>query len=105
MVFVSSLRNSKKKFLTSLAHRVCDDRGSITRKNIDAIEKESKCSNVLSLNPRYVASNVIYAPVPENEMWRIGVLKELLSVRSNEQELEGFTSEEVEELISLVATS
>ena len=55
--------------------------------------------------PNYVASNVIYAPVPETEMWRIGVLEELMSVRSNELHLDGFSKKEVGIMISLIATT
>ena len=58
---------------------------------------------MLSLNPRYVASNVTYAPVPEGELWRITFLEELLSVRSNELELEGLTYKEIDELIAIIA--
>ena len=102
---MNSLRRSDKKFVSSLANRVCVDQGSITRRNIDTIEKDSKCLDVLSLNPKFVASNVIYAPVPDDEMWRIGFLEELMSVRSNEQHLDGFSKKEIGHMISLIATS
>ena len=105
LVFLGSLRTSPKKCVASLVHRVCEDQGSITKKNINTIEADSKCLNVLSLNPRYVASNVTYAPVPETEIWRIGFLEDLISIRSNEQHLDGFSKKEIEQMIVLLATT
>ena len=105
LVFLGSLRKSPKKFVASLVNRVCEDQGSITRKNINSIETDSKLSNVLSLNPRYVASNVTYASVPESEIWRIGFLEDLISVRSNQQHLDGFSKKEIEQMIVLIATN
>ena len=77
----------------------------MTKKNLNSIEKDSNCFDVLSLNPRFVASQVKYAPVPENEIWRINFIEELLKLRSNELSLDGFTKNEIEDMILFIATS
>ena len=77
----------------------------MTKKNLNSIEKDSNCNDILSLNPRFVASQVSYAPVPENEIWRISFIEELLKVRSNELHLDGFSKKEIGAMISLIATS
>ena len=105
LVFIKDLINSKKKCVASLAHRFCEDQGSMTKKNLNSIEKDSNCSDILSLNPKFVASQVKYAPVPENQIWRINFLEELLKVRSNELHLDGFSRKEIEAMLSLIATS
>ena len=43
LVFVKSILGSKKKILSSLAKRACEDQGSITRTNLNSIEKDSGC--------------------------------------------------------------
>ena len=103
--FVKSLRSSKKKCVSSLCQRLCDDQGSIIRKNLNIIEKESNCANILSLDSRFVSNHVIYAPVPDEEIWRINFIEELIQIRSNELFVDGFSRKEIQELINLIATS
>ena len=107
LVFVKSILQSEKSILSSLAKRVCQDQGSITRMNLNLIEKDSNCPSVLDFNPRYIASQIKYAPVPDDEIWRISLLKELIGLRNNDMILEDseFTKEELQDLISMVATS
>ena len=107
LVFVKSIINSKKRFLSALAQRVCHDQGSITRHNLNAIEKDSGCNDLLSYNPRFISSKVRYAPVPEEDLWKVGLLKELIQLRNNEMTLEDsqFTKDELQDLINFVATS
>ena len=107
LVFVKSITDSKKVFLSSLAKRVYHDQGSITRHNLNSIEKDSGCTDLLSYSPKYISSKVRYAPVPETEEWRVSFLKELISLRNNDMVLEDsqFTQNEIQDLISMVATS
>ena len=53
------------------------------------IEKETNCIDILSLNPRFVASHVKYAPIPDEEVWRVNLLEELIRIRSHDCVLEG----------------
>ena len=61
--------------------------------------------NILSLDSKFVSNQVKYAPVPENEIWRIDFIEELLKIRSNELFVDGFNKEEIEELITVTATT
>ena len=88
-----------------MCQRLCDDQGSIIRKNLNIIEKESNCANILSLDSRFVSNHVIYAPVPDEEIWRINFIEELIQIRSNELFVDGFSRKEIQELINLIATS
>ena len=105
LVFVNSLRNSKKDCVSSLAKRVCSDQNSITKNNLNLIEKESNCIDILSLTPSYVSSQVKYAPVPIEEIWRVSLLEELIQIRSHDFILEGFSKEEIDHLIAITACS
>ena len=105
--FVKCLLKSDKKCLSALAHRVCQDQGSITRHNLNQIENESNCQDILSLDANFVSLNVKYAPVPDEERWRISLLKELIGMRNSEFFLEDdqLKEDEIEDLIVFVATS
>ena len=98
-IFVKTLGNSKKKCVASLANRVCNDQNSITKKNLNVIEEESNCIDILSLNPCFVSSQIRYAPIPNEEMWRVSLLEELIQIRSHDSVLEGFSKKEIDELI------
>ena len=105
--FVKGNLKSEKKCLSALAYRVCHDQGSITRHNINKIETDSNCQDVLSLDANFVSLQVKYAPVPDEEQWRISLLKELIGLRNQEFFLEDgqLTRDEIKDLIGFVATS
>ena len=105
LTFVKSLRSSKKKCVAALCLRLCEDQGSITKKNLNIIEKESNCPNILSLDSKFVTNQIKYFPVPENEIWRINFIEELIQIRSNKLSLDGFVENEIEDMILFVATS
>ena len=46
-----------------------------------------------------------YNPVQEDQAWRVSLVKKLIEVREKECEVQGFTSEELEEIINHVCTS
>ena len=48
--FVKSSRESSKTCLSVLMKRACSDQGSIIRQNLDLIEQESGCHNILDLD-------------------------------------------------------
>ena len=49
--------------------------------------------------------NLTYQTIPEDEMWRLSLIKELLEIRRNDLELNGFSEEEVSSLIDCVCGS
>ena len=107
LTFILSIRNSKKKCLASLAKLACEDKSSTTSQNLDLISRESGIENVLEENPRTVANSLQYCPVPHEEEWRLGFLKELLLLRNGQMEVENdeLSQEEINDLITIVATT
>ena len=50
-------------------------------------------------------SNLVdYHPIPEEESWRLEILTELLEQRQHNVNIEGFTSDELDDLIHIVFT-
>ena len=77
-----------------------------TTEILNLIESESGCDDILNMNPKEVINNIVYARVPEDDIWRIDFPKELLILRQGNLELDEniFTSDEIKELIEFVAT-
>ena len=51
------------------------------------------------------ANTIVYKEVPEGEMWRIDMLKELIEERTQHIEIEGFSTNELDEIVDLLCTS
>ena len=81
-----------------------NDCNSITGKNLRNLLLLCNKDNISSLNENDI-NDLTYNQVPENEMWRIGLLNELLNTRSSSLEVPGFTSDELTDMINIVCTS
>ena len=46
-----------------------------------------------------------YHTISEDETWRISLVKEIIEVKENECEVQGFSNEELEEIVNFVCTS
>ena len=108
LTFVHSILGSHKRCLASLASHMIRDHGSITKKNLGLISKESGLDDVINNSPSLVVSTVQYAPIPPGEEWRFGFLNELLQLRKHNLEIEWednveFTPNEIDQLIHLVS--
>ena len=103
--FIHSLRKSKKKCLSALADVAINDQGSTTRMNLNLISAESGCQDVLEMDPRSLADNIVYSRIPDEEQWKVDFLKEIMSLRSGDLVLENdiLTGEEIQKLIYCVS--
>ena len=50
-------------------------------------------------------NKLTYVPIPENEIWRLDILKELLHIKCNSLEVEGFDPNEINDLIDYICIS
>ena len=105
LTFVHSLKNSHKRSLASLANLVCSDKHSITCQNLDYISSECNV-DAHCVNP-YVVLQTEYIEVPQEEIWHIDTIKELIKLRDGELILENdqFSREDICDMINIVATS
>ena len=104
--FVKSSSKSCKSCLSALMKRACDDQGSVTRQNLNLIEQESGCHNILDQSYLDI-QNGLKPEVPEGEEWRINFLKELTDLRLNNCYLENdlFTKAKLATVIEYVCTT
>ena len=96
---------SKKKCLSALAEVAINDQGSTTRMNLNLISAESGFQNVLEMDPRSIASNIVYARIPDEEQWKVDFLKEIMALRNGDLLLENdiLMREEIQKLIYCVS--
>ena len=105
--FIDSLKVSQKPCLAALANLVCRDKHSITCQNIEYISKECDLINPVE-NPGGL-NQAKYLEIPQEEVWRVCFLKELLQLQNPSGDLSlpdnFFTKKELKDLITYVATT
>ena len=104
--FVKNSRKSSKNCLSTLMNRACNDQGSVTKQNLNLIEQESGCINILN-HDRFSIQNGLKVKVPEGEEWRINFLHELTELRINNYFLEDdqFTKAELATIVDYICTT
>ena len=104
--FVKSSRNSDKACLSVLMNRACSDQGSLVRQNLNFIEQESGCLNILDQDKLSIQDG-LKPKVPEGEEWRINFLHELTQLRINNYYLEDdqFTKAELATIVDYICTT
>ena len=70
----------------------------------------SNIRNICRFNDTYnihdcIRDSVKYFPINVSDNWRVGFLKELISVNNNNNHLDGLSSEEIKLLLEFVACS
>ena len=51
------------------------------------------------------ASKVTYHPIPIEEEWRVGIVRELVETCFSNSNIDGFTIEELDEIMHVVCTT
>ena len=75
--FINRLKGSSKLVLRQLYQLVCKDARSVTGSNLRNIMIMTNCSKVEDLHPALVR-NIKYHNVEENQVWRLGLVRELI---------------------------
>ena len=104
MKFKEQVMKSSKSVLKHL-FKICEnDCGSVTGGNFRKIMLLCQKETIHDLRTSDL-DNLTYQTIPENEMWRLSLIQELLEIRRNDLELNGFSEEEVSSLIDIVCGS
>ena len=102
--FHDSLSMSKKPLLRLLCNFYKNDLRSVHGCNLYKIA--SACNvPIKDLNPIIVKQKMSYFKVPNNELWRIPFIKELLAIKANKYELNGFKFNEIDNMLVDLCTS
>ena len=86
------------------------DTRTITGKNIREILKTTDNDDIMSMNVQEVKSKLIFKDIPENEHWRVPLIKELTNIRQNVLQVtfddgDTLSMDELSDKISFVTTT
>ena len=98
--FHKSLVNSSKFSVRFLARIKESDLRTVMGNSLDKIKKRCLMGSLEKISPNIVKKIVKYGTVPPNDDWGVGLAVELLDIRNDKLALEGFSSSEVEELLT-----
>jgi hypothetical protein len=101
--FINSIRKSKKHALRNLLRVIEYDTLSVTGRNLRTILLQTDVQDVRNLKPSDVKKK--YRILPENEKFRVGFIKEIVDVRNNQLEVEGFDDDEIEAILQHLCVS
>ena len=90
---------SSVKFLAWLCH---GDHRTVLGKNMGSIGRELSCNSVTAVD---VKTKMKYFPVPDEETWRISIIKELLEIKSGHANISNFEDEDVSDLLNILCTT
>ena len=94
----------KVRYLRNIAAK---DKRTVIGNSLSFIRRQCGIGNEeVDIFPSIVKKNMRYMLVPEEELWRVPLLKELLMIRDNvSKDLAGFSNVEVQEMIDYLCVS
>ena len=94
----------KVRYLMNIAAK---DQRTVIGNSLSFIRRQCGIGNEeVDIFPSIVKKNMGYMQVPEDELWRVPLLKELLMIRDNvSKDLAGFSNVEVQEMIDYLCVS
>ena len=102
--FIEQIKKCPKDVVKVVLNTIKHDVASTTGSNLRNILLMMGKDNPDDLCPE--DSNLVrYHPIPEEESWRLQILTELLNERQHNLNIEGFTTEELDDLVHIICTS
>ena len=99
--FHSSLISSNKFPVRFLARLKENDQRSVLGQNLAIIRKI--CGGKI-LSKNLVKKTMKYFPIPEEEKWRLSIIRELLDCKDGSKEMLNFTRTEIEDMLDHICT-
>ena len=102
--FIEQISRSEKNGLKTVLNVIKKDTRSITGNNLRQILLLIDKTNIDDLCSQDALS-IEYKEVPENEEWRIPFVKELINIRHGDLKVDGFSVEELAEILNDICIS
>ena len=102
--FINQIEKSPKSCMVQLLNNVKYDVRSTTGKNLRMLMFLTQRSNVDEIC-REDYKKIDYHKINESEQWRISIIEEIIDIKYNQLDVEGFEAEEIEEILNFVCTS
>ena len=102
--FIDQIRKSQKIIPKMLLSHIQHDVRSTTGLNLRKIMLQTKKVNVNDLTKSDI-SELVYHPTPPDEKWKEAIVNELMQVRDNVIEVEGFEYDELTDILEHICVS
>ena len=99
--FTEQIQKSSKPFLVQLLDKVKYDVRSTTGNNLRMLMLRTQKSSVDEMSKEDY-KKIDYHKINESEQWRISIIEEIIDIKYNQLDVEGF---EAEEILNFVCTS
>ena len=103
--FNKSLKDSSKPSIRLLAKVKRNDRRTVHGNNLALIAKRSETNDLDNISSHIVKTNMKYSAIPENETWRLSLIKDMLSIRTGNESLEIFEQNDINDMLLIACTS
>ena len=101
--FISSVRSSQKGILKAFLKVVEYDTLSVTGRNLRDILLKTKVTDVRLLKSSDVTNK--YRDIPKQEEYRVDILKEIVDIKNGQLDLQGFDTNELDQILEYVCVS
>ena len=102
--FIKQVKSSPKKLPKHILNTIKLDTRSTTGSNLRNILLLSKKSNVDKLDI-FDFKSINYHPISKEDSWKPGMILEITDIKFNQLEVNGFSYDELEEILSYVCTA
>ena len=102
--FMESIRSSKKNIPKLLLSTIEFDTRSVTGSNLRKIMLLVNKSTIKHLNIRD-SDSIHYHKILKEDGWKVGMIKEITDIKFDKMFVDGFSKEELEEILIFIATS
>ena len=102
--FMMAMMSSNKPCVSYLARLVKHDNRTLAGRTLSRLSKDCNVDRD-SLTVSSVSKNVKYFPVPDDHLWKVQILKELINVERNLFVINEFSSRETSDMINFICTS
>ena len=102
--FTHSMEHSNKAIVRVLSNIYKYDNRTVLGQNLHQIGKLCK-TPINDLTSEVVKTSMKYFEIPQQEKWRESLVEELILIKNNDMELNGFSKEDITDLLFDVCTS
>ena len=102
--FIDQVKNCPKEVAKTLLSVIEHDVRSVTGSNLRHIMKICEKDSFRDLSPND-AKSIKYHPLPDDQLWKADMIKEIVEVRSNNFEIVGFSHSDLNTIMDYLCTS
>ena len=109
-----SLKQSPKMCVQFLLQKVLRNVETVTGRNVETVtgrnvavinRKTGYKFDILTVAPEKIKKSLKFCEIKKQDKWRVNMIREVTNIKQNVLTLEGFSSEELDELIECISTT